>query len=105
MEERPDSRSCRTAARERPASHRARRAAPPRSPSAPGDLKHNTAVRAAARVHDEAANMGGENMMVEELKTFFTNFGLAALLLLIFSFSFQWFILLSSSLGDLWRSC
>lgn len=48
-------------------------------------------------------------MMVEELKTFFTNFGLAALLIIIIfivSFSFQGFILLSFSLvGDLWRSC
>lgn len=47
-------------------------------------------------------------MMVEELKTFFTNFGLAAFLIIIFiiSFSFQGFILLSFSLvGDLWRSC
>lgn len=47
-------------------------------------------------------------MMVEELKTFFTNFGLAALLLIIIllSFSFQGFILLSLSLvGYVWRSC
>lgn len=46
--------------------------------------------------------------MVEELKTFFTNFGLAALLLLllIFSFSFQGFILPTFSIvADLWRNC
>lgn len=49
-------------------------------------------------------------MVVEELKTFFTNFGLAALLLIILhilllSFSFQGFILLSLSLvGYVWRS-
>lgn len=42
--------------------------------------------------------------MVEELKTFFTNFGLAAFLhlLLLLSFSFQCFILSFSLFGDLW---
>lgn len=42
--------------------------------------------------------------MVEELKTFFTNFGLAVLLLsiiIIISFSFQGCILLSQALSDL----
>lgn len=41
--------------------------------------------------------------MVEELKTFFTNFGLAVfLLLLLLSLSFQCFILSFSLFGDLW---
>lgn len=46
--------------------------------------------------------------MVEELKTFFTNFGLAALLLLLllFSFPFQGFLLPTLSIvADLWRNC
>lgn len=49
---------------------------------------------------DVLANEEEENMMVEELKTFFTNFGLAALLLLI-PFSFQCFHFTFFLFGDL----
>lgn len=46
-EEQPDKRPCQAAAREHPASHRARHAVLPRSPSAGGALEHKPLVNAA----------------------------------------------------------
>lgn len=57
-----------------------------------------------AILSDVLANQEGENMMVEELKTFFTNFGLAALLLII-PFPFQCFLFTFFVFGDLEWSC
>lgn len=101
--EQADSCSCRAEARERPASPPARHASPPRSPSTRGDLEKqhtcqcpHTAPSPRPPYPRSTRHWEGKrrtNIVVEELKTFFTNFldlllRRLAVTLVIFSFAF-----------------